>query len=489
MAAQWHNPAHWHNSAHWPEQTLKGTGMKGKGFFPAYSKGAQQGPAWSNPWNAQTAGGTSSGQEVWYGHEGQAVPGHHLWAGNGKGLIIADSKGAQQDQAWSKGVKGKGLIIADGKGAQQDQALNQPDGAGKGQGRVFGQSDVSDIDKFLTAVYQAVGKQCPLDMPTDALQHFKDICHQVDNWEHAATDAPRTQQQGIDLHVFNALEPTCRDTNQFGSVAWATQLAALLRLFYGPAAYAMRQLYMRQYVDIETPSRKAVKVRTSGLPPGLTLFIFRHFLNQLGQPIPVAEAVQVTQAGNIYDKVSYVLTLADNGEQDPHYPHQNLVSLIYAFHLKIVDWPGAAETLYCTPELLHNKIPPLLRPGLQAELYVAAIGIEKLTIEGLIHLHASDSNDQHYTFCNGVGKLEPHAWSREYSAGAIWYDLQDSKVFGLLPDEHSETATEPTARWWTNTLNAWERRGKGKERHPREVEEQALGWADPRVAIPEPEEP
>ena len=91
-------------------------------------------------------------------------------------------------------------------------------------------------------------------------------------------------------------------------------------------------------------------------------------------------AEQVPPTAQLDDTVSYVLTLTGKFQANPGvYLNQILVSLIYSFHLQQVDWPGAAHELHCQSELLHVKIPFWLRPGLQAELHLAAAGIEALT--------------------------------------------------------------------------------------------------------------
>ena len=357
-----------------------------------------------------------------------------------------------------------------GKGKGGGQQHNTGKGQGKDTG--LGQCDMSDVSRFLNQLHEAVEKHCPVKMPadTDPVAYFLDICDHVDNWDQSATDnsnPERTWLEGVRPDAFNPLLPACPATNKFGSNAWATQLAALLRMLHGPAAYGMRQHYMTSVLEIGDPSKEPVRVRISGLPPNLTLSIFQFFFKRMARAVSVSEAVQVTQAAQLDDKVSYVLTLERRKDQDPKgaFAHVNLIMLMYSFHLQQVDWPGATDKLCCQPELLHGKIPAWLRPGLQAELYIAAIGIANLTIEGLINYHAKDHENRHDVFNNNLGLLVPGAWSRVRAADAIWNELQETNVFTLLPGEDSATTVNPTARWWDDVLVSWVQNGGDRPHH------------------------
>ena len=400
------------------------------------------------------------------------------------GMHHGDGKGWMgMAQPIDKG-KGKGQIMepAPAKGEQrlagrgEGQTPQEETGKGKGKDEGLDEGDISDEQRFEARLLQAVKKHVPPKpaMANDPLYYFTTTCQNVDNWYQTGS-AERSRnwlEYGLRPDAFNPLKPGCPATDTIVSKFWGTQLAAMLRMFYGKPAYAMRQVYMRELVDnIGNPSEDPVRVRISGLPPNLTLFIFKFFFSRLGSPVDLLHAEQVPPTAELDQTVSYVLTLTGQPNipqqeiQTGVFQHQKLVSLIFSFHLQQVDWPGAAHQLHCQSELLHVKIPFWLKPELQAELHLAAAGIEALTIETLMDLHTQDTQQRHDTFSNDLGLLNPHSWHRKFAADSIWLALEASDLFTLLPGETYENTNDPAAKWWRETLHDWEARG-GLRLHP-----------------------
>ena len=422
--------------------------------------------------------------------------GWHVWGKEGwKGKNGWDEKGLKgtPDVAWTwreaqmggeAGATGQPqrLETGDSKGHAGKAAGKGQDTNDIGKGnRAQPASDglpLSDLSVFLNDVYRLAGIE-KTDQPAELADHFLAVCQTVDQFSMADRSQSRLQKAdsvlaALDPGAFDPENPVQEHTNRIGTLAWCTQLAALLRLCQGKNVAAMRRTYLNKLVIIPADIRALpVTARIGKLPPGLVLSIFQMFFYRMGTHIHLLEAVQVDVATEIDDKVSYVLTLAPEPGPDDMSVHRKLLLLMFSLHGQRVDWPGAAPWLTCFPDRLHFLFTEDIRPGLQAEIYLAAIGHEKHTVESFKAFH-DDPKKHGYTssfFCNDLGLLQPFGcqWSRQWAARVIQEELL---ACGTVkhPDEHPQESTAWS--WWQKQLDSWQRQG-GTEVHPQDAKDAA----------------
>ena len=451
--------AAWGSSGSGPSATwIKGwtvDGSKGSPssmpYSPPHALGYGKGP--------HTLGWDECNSEGWAGTKGSKGK-HGLPEWGTKGY--SDSSGAA-----AKGMHGKWQA---GEAAGKGQ--NFP---GKGRSSSSQGLPLSDIVRFLNKVYsQAAVKE--EDFPADPAGHFLSVCQNVDNFLEA--DLPHSPLKhtltAINPSVFDPEDPFNEETNLIASLAWCTQMAAMLRLFYTPGktavkdAVSKRKAYMGKLCN--DLMRLPVTVQIGNLPPGLVKSIFEMFFFRMGTHFPLLKAVQMGVATSIDDKVSYELTLAPVADDHEFTVHRKLLILLFSLHGQMVAFPGAADKLTCVPGQLEGLFQDDIRPGLQTELYLAALGHPAFTIESLLKFHDDPEVDSAWFFRNDLGLLQSNCkWSREWAANFIREELLASRAEKQSDD--GETEEDVSARtWWDEELALWQQQG-GKEVHPQDAED------------------
>ena len=195
----------------------------------------------------------------------------------------------------------------------------------------------------------------------------------------------------------------------------------------------------------------------------------------MGTHFALLKAVQMDVATSIDDKVSYELTLASMADEDAETVHRKLLILLFSLHGQMVAFPGAADRLTCKPGRLAGLFQDDIRPGLQAELYLAALGHPALTTRTLKTFHDDPHAVSDWFFCNDLGLLQPVncKWSRQWAATFIEEELLESRAEKQSDDGETEEDVRARA-WWHTKLELWQQEG-GNTVHPQDAAEDAAG--------------